>query len=87
MTHGVCRECGCTDDRPCIVAPDVNDLVEFLDDAPSTCSWVEADLCSACATPEDVDEGQRLDDLIDRVNERGSLIVDAYGNPYRGKGR
>lgn len=28
-----CRECGCTDDRSC----------------PGGCSWVELDLCSACA--------------------------------------
>lgn len=30
---GVCRECGCTDDYGC----------------PEGCSWVEPDLCSACA--------------------------------------
>lgn len=30
---GVCRECGCTDDRAC----------------PGGCWWVEPDLCSACA--------------------------------------
>jgi hypothetical protein len=27
-----CRECGCTDDRACV----------------GGCSWIEADLCSAC---------------------------------------
>lgn len=29
-----CRECGCTDIHAC----------------PGGCSWVEADLCSGCAT-------------------------------------
>lgn len=29
---GVCRKCGCTDDKAC----------------PGGCSWVEPDLCSAC---------------------------------------
>jgi hypothetical protein len=32
-----CRVCGCTDERAC----------------PGGCSWVEEDLCSACATPGD----------------------------------
>lgn len=32
-----CRVCGCTDDRACLVQ-----------DIP--CCWIEADLCSACAT-------------------------------------
>ena len=33
--EGRCRECGCTDARAC----------------PGGCSWVEADLCSACEGP------------------------------------
>jgi hypothetical protein len=33
----VCRECGCTDDDAC------------LDEDGGPCSWVEANLCSACA--------------------------------------
>jgi hypothetical protein len=31
----VCRQCGCTDDSPCMT-PD------------GACSWAEDDLCSAC---------------------------------------
>jgi hypothetical protein len=30
--HGVCRECGCTDERAC----------------PGGCIWVEPNLCSRC---------------------------------------
>lgn len=45
---GVCRSCGCTDERAC----------------PGGCSWVEEDLCSACAgpAPDDVDEGLVFED-------------------------
>jgi hypothetical protein len=32
MTERTCRKCGCTQNREC----------------PDGCSWVEADLCSAC---------------------------------------
>lgn len=35
-TPGVCRVCGCTDECAC----------------PGGCSWVESDLCSACADRE-----------------------------------
>lgn len=35
---GVCRVCGCTDFLPC----------------PGGCAWVEPDLCSACATDEEL---------------------------------
>lgn len=34
-----CRECGCTDDKPCMT-----------DSGP--CSWAEKDLCSACVKPK-----------------------------------
>lgn len=34
-----CRECGCTNDMAC----------------PGGCFWVEEDLCSACATPEQLE--------------------------------
>lgn len=33
LTEGVCRDCGCTDERAC----------------PGGCSWAEPDLCSVCA--------------------------------------
>jgi hypothetical protein len=39
---GSCRRCGCTDDRAC-----------QTEDGP--CFWVEDDLCSACATDEEID--------------------------------
>ncbi len=39
----VCRVCGCTDDNACIVEGGEGE------DIISTCYWVEADLCSACA--------------------------------------
>lgn len=32
-----CRQCGCTDEKACV------------DEAGTPCSWVEPDLCSACA--------------------------------------
>jgi hypothetical protein len=35
-----CRVCGCTDDRAC----------------PGGCWWVEPDLCSACAIPQEAEE-------------------------------
>jgi hypothetical protein len=41
---GVCRECGCTDERACV------------DPALGACSWVEPDLCSFCAPDVDEDE-------------------------------
>ena len=34
-----CRECGCTDDKPCITKE-------------GPCSWAEKDLCSACVKPK-----------------------------------
>ena len=36
----VCRVCGCTENNACI----------GRDDAQDCCSWIEEDLCSACAT-------------------------------------
>jgi hypothetical protein len=33
-----CRVCGCTDDMAC----------------PGGCFWIEPNLCSACATPEQI---------------------------------
>jgi hypothetical protein len=47
---GVCRECGCTDERAC----------------PGGCSWVEPDLCSACVEAAGDDAGgELLEDLED----------------------
>ncbi len=39
----MCRECGCTDWLACC-----NEFGE-------ACHWVEPDLCSACADPEEAD--------------------------------
>ena len=47
---GVCRVCGCTDSTPC-VDPATGE----------TCSWVEPDLCSACATKMVVDVTEEVD--------------------------
>jgi hypothetical protein len=41
MAERRCRECGCTDQRACVLV-DMGEPVR-------TCSWVEPDLCSACA--------------------------------------
>jgi myosin heavy subunit len=41
-----CRVCGCTDDNAC----------------PGGCSWVEDDLCSACADPEALPESSEGDE-------------------------
>ena len=38
----VCRKCGCMDNTPC------------FDKVTGTCWWVEEDLCSACATPAQI---------------------------------
>lgn len=83
---GVCRECGCTDERPCILEPDPRDIVDgvdlLLEARPTTCSWVEVDLCSACHTPDD---GEELDDQAE--DDAGAVIFDAHGNPWRSGGR
>ena len=42
----VCRVCGCTDYNACIVEGGEGE------DIISTCYWIEADLCSACAEKE-----------------------------------
>lgn len=41
----VCRVCGCTENNACI----------GKDDAKDCCSWIEEDLCSACATEPEGD--------------------------------
>lgn len=41
MAQRCCRSCGCTELAPCIT--------EYQDGYLTTCSWVEADLCSECA--------------------------------------
>jgi hypothetical protein len=77
---GTCRVCDCTDARPCILEPDADDLggaVDLMFEAqPTTCSWIEPDLCSSCAQPDD--------DQVDDAGDAGeALICDAYGNPWR----
>ena len=43
---GACRRCGCSD----------RDCSECVERTGEPCWWVEADLCSACATPEEIAE-------------------------------
>lgn len=43
--RGVCRVCGCTEARACVLAPELH---EGFGDGPVTCSWIDPDgtLCS-----------------------------------------
>lgn len=41
-----CRACGCTEDDPCIVAAEHDELGGA--DELVGCHWIEFDLCSAC---------------------------------------
>jgi hypothetical protein len=58
-----CRKCGCTDEQPCLIDHAGNrgpsEGLTFADDETvsdedleklqlTPCSWIEADLCSAC---------------------------------------
>lgn len=47
---GICRECGCDDDHAC-VDPGTG----------AACTWVEEDLCSACA-PEALEPDPLVDE-------------------------
>lgn len=42
IENNVCRECGCTDD----------DCSGCIERTGEPCSWIEEDLCSACAPPQ-----------------------------------
>jgi hypothetical protein len=46
VTAGVCRECGCTADRACVVED-----VDLLSGQPIMvpCGWAAPDLCNFCA--------------------------------------
>lgn len=87
MSVGVCRVCGCTDERPCVVEPDPDDLVAGVDllfeAGPTFCSWVAPDLCSACHQPDDDDGDQVGAGAVDQP-----LLYDGHGVPvvWRGKG-
>lgn len=63
-TAGVCRLCGCTEDKPCRFVDRSGDLGELPGGA---CSWVDAErtLCSACVLG-----GRELDDLPPTPEER-----------------
>lgn len=76
MTPGVCRVCGCTDERPCVIDPDPDDLVDAVDfwEGATMCSWIKPDLCSRCGTPDDEDEEQ---------DDAAAVVFDAHGNPWR----
>lgn len=55
---GVCRECGCTHDSPCM--------------DPEPCAWANEDrtLCTACS-PEDVPTASRLEAYLDTLETYG----------------
>lgn len=53
-----CRECGCTDDAPCLTSE-------------GPCCWVEHDLCSACADAGVEAEGEG--DLLERDDDGFAL--------------
>jgi hypothetical protein len=53
---GVCRECGCTSERPCA----------------SGCTWIEEDLCSACALADVADFEDLADFDEDLLDEEGA---------------
>lgn len=50
-----CRECGCTDNNACVFPSTTHDEATPAG-RPTTCHWIEDDLCSACDpdAPEDV---------------------------------
>jgi hypothetical protein len=56
-----CRVCGCTQDRACV-----------SEDGP--CWWVEADLCSACATTAQI----AVAGLDRRIKELQQAAADPY---------
>lgn len=55
-----CRVCGCTDEKAC----------------PGGCSWVERDLCSACA--------MTAAELIECVEYEIKTLHDSYFEPVHG---
>ncbi len=51
MAERSCRQCGCTDDDPCLIGPpqpEPDGLVVGYGFEYQTCSWAEWDLCSNC---------------------------------------
>lgn len=72
MIAGVCRVCGCTDSRPCVLDPEgepvaIDDGALTLPLGHSLCSWIEPDLCSGCV-----------------ADQAPALLYDADGKPLRG---
>ena len=60
--HRICRVCGCTDFSPC----------------PGGCAWVQPDLCSSCATDEEL--RKKIDKQISAEESavaayRGAVLV------------
>lgn len=58
-----CRRCGCTDSNAC----------------PGGCSWVEHDLCSACASPTVLMLGALRDPVIARAVAGGFVFGSTGG--------
>lgn len=68
----ICRGCGCTEDRPC--------LLEIPGLAPVPCSWVAPGLCSGCTEPT----ADELASFVGRELEPPApspLLVDQFGAP------
>jgi hypothetical protein len=70
--RGVCRECGCNEEMPCM---GVN---EFGDDA--TCAWTDESrtLCTACVPPERDDEP-----LVEIYSDAEASAFLREGRPLR----
>jgi hypothetical protein len=92
--HGVCRVCACTFHDPCSVPVDPAAGL-----GASTCCWVEANLCSACAdatrnqstcAPPASPVARQLRDLGERIrrfdNDKPGPLTEAMLTPAPGAG-
>lgn len=61
-----CRECGCTDTKPCLLPMFGTDHVE------DRCSWAEPDLCTAC-TPDASPRWVHPADQVGAAKDDGKL--------------
>lgn len=75
LIHPKCRECGCTD----------ADCSQCIAKTGAPCSWVEADLCSACA-PAPVDLIARSGDVAGDCAAMLDQLADAWSEVARVEG-
>lgn len=73
MDEMKCKVCGCTWNNACI------------DGRYGTCYWVENSLCSACATPEqledyDIQMKKEAEMLMEEIRAHSNLKRDSSGN-------